>query len=439
MRLRRLITSQPSDLLTLSRGVFYGWWLVGAAAFLLGLISLCVFQGLGTFLDALEEEFEWSRTALTGAFVLARAETAVIGPLEGFLIDRFGSRRMILIGYLTMGAGFVLFSQIHNLWQFYAVFMLISVGSGLGGWLAILAVINNWFSRHRSFAMASAMSGIHIGGFLLPILALGIQYHGFRWTTFGIGIFLLAVSGPMARLIRNSPEDYGLRPDGDTDLPSGSRTSATDRTAETEGQQDFTVSQALRTQAFWMLTMVQVSSSVAIVTLSVHLVPKLTDMELTPVGATMVVLTYTAIALVTQFVAGYIGDQLPKQPLLFVFLVFQATAIMIIALAESVSMAYLFAVIYGIGFGGRIPLLVSIRGEFFGRKSFATLMGLSSFPNNLAMMGVPLFAAYMFDTRGSYFIPFISLAILNYLGAVLTLSVKKPVLAATAQESRTAG
>ena len=439
MRLRRVTTDARSGLLTLGRGVFYGWWLVGAAAFLLGLMSLCVFQGLGIFLDALEEQFDWSRTALTGAFVLARAEGAVIGPLEGILIDRFGSRRMIVIGYLTMGTGFLLFSQIQDLWQFYAVFMLISVGSGLGGYLAIITVINNWFSRHRSFAMASAMSGIHLGGFLLPILALGIQYHGFRWTTFGIGIFLLAATGPTARLIRNRPEDYDLQPDGDTASPSGPRTSETGRAAETESHQDFTVSQALRTQAFWMLTIVHVSSSVAIVTLSIQLVPKLTDMALSPVGATMVVLTYTAIALLTQFVAGYMADRLPKLPVLFVFLMFQATAVVIIALAETVTLAYLFAVIYGIGFGGRIPLLVSIRGEYFGRKAFATLMGLSSFPNNLAMIGAPLFAAYMFDTRGSYLIPFMSLAVFNFLGAVLTLSVKKPVLAATARESSTAG
>ena len=411
--------------------MFYGWWLVGTAAFLLALTALTVFHGLGIFLHTLEEEFQWSRTALTGAFVLARVEGAVVGPLEGFLIDRFGSRRMVLIGFLTMGAGFILFSLIQSLWHFYVVFILISMGSGLGGWLAVITVINNWFFRHRSFAMASAMSGVHLGGFLLPLLALGIQSHGFRWTTLGIGIFLLATTGPTARLIRNRPEDYGLRPDGDTDLPSESRTPAAGPTTEAGGHRDFTVSQALRTQAFWMLTIVHVSSSVAIVTLSIHLVPKLTDIGLSPVSATMVVLTYTAVALLTQFVGGYVADRLPKLPVLFAFLMVQAAAVMIIALAESAFTAYLFAVLYGIGFGGRIPLLISIRGEFFGRRAFATLMGLSSFPNNLAMIGAPLFAAYMFDTRESYFIPLMSLAVFNFLGAVLTLSVKRPFLPAT--------
>jgi MFS family permease len=99
---------------------------------------------------------------------------------------------------------------------------------------------------------------------------------------------------------------------------------------------------------------------------------------------------------------------------------------MVLAFTEDVKMAYLFAVLYGIGFGGRIPLLTAIRGEYFGRKAFATIMGLSQMPNNIAMMFAPLFAAYMFDTKGSYMVPFFTFSILNFLGAVLVLWVRKP-------------
>ena len=92
-------------------------------------------------------------------------------------------------------------------------------------------------------------------------------------------------------------------------------------------------------------------------------------------------------------------------------------------------MVYLFALLYGIGFGGRIPLLTAIRGEYFGRKAFATIMGLSQLPNNLVMMGAPLFAGYMFDTRGDYTIPFLAFAIFGFIGAFLILFVKKPNIA----------
>ena len=198
------------------RGVFYGWWLVGIGVLMLTLMSVAVFQGLGTFLVALQREFGWSRTVLSGAFALARAEGAVVGPLEGWLIDKVGSRRMMLIGYSLMGLGFYLFSQVHSVWQFYLAFLVITLGSGLGGWLAMISLINNWFVRKRSIALATAMSGVHLGGFLVPVLALGIEFYGFRWTTFGISIFLLAIIGPVFTVLRNKPEDSGLRPDGDS-------------------------------------------------------------------------------------------------------------------------------------------------------------------------------------------------------------------------------
>jgi len=399
--------------------MFYGWWIVGVAAFLLTLMSLTVFQGLGTILVALERQFGWSRTALSGAFSLARVEGAILGPVEGFLVDRIGTRKMVLIGYILMGLGFIWLGQVETLWEFYASFLTITLGSGLGGWLAIIAMVNNWFTRQRTFAMASAMSGIHFGGLLVPLLALGIETFEFRGAATIIGVFLLIVVGPAAKVIRNRPEDMNLQPDGDTERLSES--------VQTEDEEpDFTVGQALRTPAFWILTIMQVASSIAIVTLALHLVPKLTDMGMTLSGAGTVVLAYTIVALPSQFLSGYFADRLPKTLMIAIFLAIQGIAITIIAFADSVLLAYLFAVLYGIGFGGRNPLTTAIRGEYFGRKAFATIMGISQFPMNIGMIGAPLFAGYMFDTTNSYVIPFSVFAILTFFGAFLMLFVKKP-------------
>ena len=399
--------------------VFYGWWLVGVAAFLLTLMSLTVFQGLGTILVALERQFGWSRTALSGAFSLARVEGAILGPVEGLLVDRVGTRKMVFIGYILMGLGFLWLGQVETLWEFYASFMLITLGSGLGGWLAIIAMVNNWFTRQRTFAMASAMSGIHFGGLLVPLLALGIEAFEFSGAATIIGVFLLIVVGPAAKAIRNHPEDMGLQPDGDSENSSES-------VLTEEDEPDFTAAQALRTPAFWILTVMQVASSVAIVTLALHLVPKLTDMGMTLSGAGTVVLTYTIVALPSQFLSGYFADRLPKTLMIAIFLAIQGIALTIIAFADTILLAYIFALLYGIGFGGRNPLTTAIRGEYFGRKAFATIMGISQFPMNIGMIGAPLFAGYMFDTTNSYVIPFSVFAILTFFGAFLMLFVKKP-------------
>ena len=399
--------------------------MVALSVFMLSLMALTVFQGLGTFLVAFERQFGWTRTQMSGAFALARAEGAVLGPIEGWLIDRLGNRRMILIGYIIMGIGFILFSQVDNLWHFYAVFMLITLGSGLGGWLAMISMVNNWFIRKRSLAIAAAMSGVHVGALMVWPLAFGIDNYGFRWTTFVIGVFLLVIIGPVTRAVRNRPEDMGLQPDGDSD--SGVNIGVRDVSDDADAP-EFTAKQALRTRAFWALTIVHLSSSISIVTLALHLAPKLTDMGFSLSGAAVIPIVYTLVALPAQFLAGYIADRFPKPLVTFAFLMFQASGIMVIAFAETATLAYIFAVLYGIGFGGRIPLLTAIRGDYFGRKAFATIMGLSQVPNNILMIFAPLFAGFMYDMQQSYFVPFFTFSILAFMGAALMLTVKKPEL-----------
>ena len=423
--------NQVPDLNPISafRNTFYGWKLVWLSVFMLSLMALTVFQGLGTFLVAFERRFGWTRTQMSGAFALARAEGAVLGPIEGWLIDRLGNRRMILIGYITMSVGFLLFSQVNSLWQFYGVFMLITLGSGLGGWLAMISMVNNWFIRKRSLAIAAAMSGVNIGALMVWPLAFGIENYGFRWTTFAIGVFMLVIIGPVAKAVRNRPEDMGLEPDGGPE----SRTDRSERTRReaADDEPEFTARQALRTRAFWALTIVHLSSSISIVTLALHLAPKLVDMGFSLTGAAFIPIFYTLIALPSQFLAGYVADRFPKPIVTFIFLMFQATSILVIAFAETPAMAFLFAALYGVGFGGRIPLLTAIRGEYFGRKAFATIMGLSQVPNNILMIFAPLFAGFMYDLQESYFVPFFTFAVLAFMGAALMLTVKKPELSET--------
>ena len=412
---------------------------------MLTMMSLTVFQGLGTMLVALERQFMWSRTALSGAFSLARIEGAVLGPIEGVLIDRIGTRRMVMIGYTIMGVGFIWLSQIESLGnmrliasispfdsldesliQFYLAYIFITLGSGLGGWLALIALVNNWFSRRRSFAMATAMSGIHLGGLLVTPFALAIDTYGFESTALGIGIVLLAIVGPATKAIRNHPADMGLLPDGDVQRPQADNTTAASPEPLGDDEPDFTVMQALKTPAFWMLTIAQVASSVAIVTLALHLVPKLTDTGMSLTAAASVHTTYTIIALPAQFISGYYADRLPKTLMIAFFMFVQGAGILIIALFDGVIMAYVFALLYGIGFGGRSPLTTAIRGEYFGRKAFATIMGISQFPMNIAMIFAPLFAGYMFDTTGTYIVPFTTFAALTLAGGVLMLFVRRP-------------
>ena len=420
------MTKRTSDPSGISLGIeqvrgFFGWRIVGVSMFLLTLMSVTTFMGVGTYLVALETRFGWSRTALSGAFSLARVQGAIIGPMEGFLVDRFGNRTMIMIGFTTMGVGFLLVARVTELWHFYAAFFLVTIGSSLGGWLAVISMVNNWFVRHRSKAMATAMMGVHFGGFLVPVLALGIQSHGFSIAMTGIGAALLLTVIPVFKSLSNRPEDRGERPDGPD---FGRERSSTKKDAD--GEVDFTPRQALRTRAFWILTVVHLSSTASIVSLSLHLSPKLVDLGMSLTGAATIVMWSTVFAMPAQMAAGFLADRLPKPPMLSVLLLIQAASLVIIALADSVTLAYPYAILYGIAIGGRIPLLTAIRGDYFGRRSFATIMGLSQMPTNLAMIVAPILTGYAYDVQGSYLVPFMAFAGLSAGGALLVTTVRRP-------------
>ena len=392
---------------------------------MLMLMSTTVFQGVGTFFVALERTFGWNRTTLSGAFALSRAEGALLGPLEGFLVDRLGTRRMVIVGYLVMGLGFIFYSQIQTVWHFYVAYIAISLGSGVGGWIAFVTLINNWFSRRRALAMSIAVSGIQLGGFLVPLMAWGIESHGFRMTALGIGIVLIVVAVPASRFVRNLPEDVGSLPDGApirrTVGASGSSTQS-----DSGDVPDMTPRQALKTVSFWVIAVARLTSVVSIVSLSVHLVPKLTDSGISLITANFVVTLYTFVAFLTGFLAGYLADRSSKVIVLFVCMLLQALAMGILTFTDTLPMAVVFAVLWGAGFGGRVPLLTAIVGDYFGRRHFGSILGMNMVPSNIAMIFAPLFAGFMFDLRQSYFIPFATFTIMGFIGAFVILLARQP-------------
>ena len=405
--------------------IFYGWYLVAVGVFLLSISSLGVFRGMSPLMPVLQKNFGWTRTQISLSSLLTRVEGAALGPIEGFLIDRIGARKMVLIGFSIMAVGFVLFSFIQNLWQFYAVFILINLGNGIGGWLAVVTILNSWFRRKRTIAMAGAMSGILIAGIFVPPYTIALN-HGFRVTVFVFGLIILAVALPCVKIIKNNPEELGLLPDGaetESDLDK-----STPSKISQDQEVEFTVGQALKTRVFWILTVAHVSSTISLATLSIHLMARLQDIGLSSTTASYIELVSSVVALPSLFVAGWLGDKVSKKYLVALFLFLQGISTIVLTVANGLPLALLFAVFYGIAFGGRIPLMTAIRGDYFGRKAFASIMGWSMLPNGILMAIAPVWAAWMFDTYGSYTVPFLSYAVINLAGALIMLVVKKPKL-----------
>ncbi len=412
-----------------SRRIFYGWTLVGVAAFVMVIGTVPLFQGMTAWFVVLEREFTWSRTQLSIAFSLSRVEGSIMGPVSGYLIDRLGSRRMVLIGLVIAGVGFVFMSRMTNIWHFYAAFVVMSMGVGLGTWMPMMTALNNWFTRNRSTAMALSMEGFLLGGMVLvPLLAFAIDPEavgrpGWRNTALAIGLFLIVVAFPLSMLIRNAPEPYGQYPDGD-EAAAKARQSATP--GAPDNQTDYTWQEAVRTKNFWLITMGHACSSIVIVTITVHLGPMLDDRGFSLQTTGWIVGAYTGVAAIFTLIGGYVGDRLPIRLGLFGFSAVQSGAVLALIMAETAPMAYLFAVLMGIGFGGRNPLTTAIRGVYFGRKAFASITGMSMIPMNILLLAAPLFAGIMFDATQSYTVPMAVVAVVSLGGSTLFLFLGSP-------------
>ena len=406
------------------KGVYYGWWLVAVTGVTMTVATVPLYHAMTVWSVALEAHFGWTRTQLGLALTLTRIEGGIMGPLEGYLTDKLGTRRMVLIGLLILGVGFLIFWRVDNLWMFYLAFIIMALGQGLGSWLPLMTGLNNWFIRRRAMAMGWANVGSRLGALLLvPAIAWAVNPEedrlGWALTALVMAIITLSLAFPLSRAIRDRPPPAASPPDRGPASPS--RPSPAPVT-----QRDLSASQAIRTPAFWLIAFGHGFTSMVILAIMTHLGLLLKDKGFDVETTGWIVSAYTGVAMIFQLVGGYLGDRAPKNLVLFGFTSIQAAAVLILTYASSLPMFYLFAVLFGAGFGGRNPLTTAIRGEYFGRGSFGKILGLSTVPMNVLLLLSSPFAGYIRDTTGTYTTAFLVLAGLNFFGGVLFLFARRP-------------
>ena len=394
-----------------------------------------LFHAMGIWAVAMERAFGWNRTQLSLALSFTRVEGGILGPVEGYLVDRFGTKRMVLIGMIIMGLGWLVFSRVNHLMIFYFAYLVIALGQGLGSGLALNTMMNNWFVRKRSFAMGTSNALARFGSlFFVPLLAWLVDPEfldrpGWSLTAFMLGIITILLAFPLTSLLRNRPEDYGLLPDGDTeDDLRRRREAAVSSGIRIDPQYDFTVQQALRTSAFWFISLGHGFPSMVLLAFMLHLARMMTDMGYSLQTAAFVVSVYTAVSMVFQLIGGYVGDRVPKNIALLMFTLWQAFGVFILTFGPpNLLSAYGFALLFGIGFGGRNPISSSIRGDYFGRKHYGKIMGISQVPMNVLLLIGPIFAGVMRDSTGTYQTAFAVLGVMAVVGGFCFLFAKKPV------------
>ncbi|MEI6665623.1 MAG: MFS transporter [Chloroflexota bacterium] len=410
---------------------FYGWYLVAAGSCIQLLVGALMEQSFGGYAAALTREYGWSRGALSGVFSVSRLLAGVLGPPQGWLLDRYGPRAVMRFGLVMFALGFMAFSQLHSLAMFYVTFAVMSVGASLGGFISVAVAVVNWFDRYRARALGIAFIGYAAGGLVAPAVILAVT-RDWRVAAFGSGVIILVVGLPLTLFMHRRPEEIGLHVDGLTPAEAASRRDrdvTERRRASTSTTTDFTAREALHTRAFWMIASGHGSSLVVVSAVQVHLFLHLTASLHYADGAAAAVLgLMTALQIAGQLVGGYLGDRVSKRLVVVVCMATHAVALLLLAQVGGVSAVLGFAVLHGFAWGVRGPLMAALNADYFGRTSFGSIFGMSTMIVTIGLIAGPLIAGVLYDRTGSYATGFTVTAIVAALGSIFFVLATRPAL-----------
>ncbi|MFW6195146.1 MAG: MFS transporter [Chloroflexota bacterium] len=401
------------------RSLSYGWWVAVAGGLAMAVTVGPIELGASALFAAIEADSGWSRTVVSGAASVGQFGRAVLSPIQGALVDRVGPRWMVFAGLSLSGTAAILLSLVHDPFWYYACFLAMSSGIGLGAFVPSMSAVNRWLPHRRASGMALVVGGGSFGTALVPLVALGIGAYGWRPTVIALGVLLIALAPVLAWVIGRPPPAEGQSAEPGSPAQS-------ERRNRLEEASEFTVGEALRTRTFWAMTVAHTFANLSVAALAAHVILHLTDIGISFAAASVIVPVMGATAFVGQIVGGFVGDRLNKRLAASALLALQGVSILVLTFAVAYPLVILFAVMWGVGFGARTPILHAMRGDYFGRRSFATILGMSSLMLSLGMMASPVIVGWMFDQQGTYHWAFIGLAAGAFLASGIMMTATRP-------------
>jgi len=417
-----------------SPGIFYGWYIVGVGFLANVASSFALASTLSIFLKPLTAELGISR----GVFSLLRSGEGIIGaclaPVVGTLVDRYGGRWLMVFGSAITGLGFLLLGTIDSFGQFAAIRLtLVTFGDALMGYMVVNVVVAQWFIRQRGRAFAFTSMGVGFAKVCMPVLAAWLLVAlGWRqtWMVFGILTMALLVL-PALLVVRRTPEDMGLRPDGaaepvanDGGSARGQRT--TNQQSANETEMLWTRAEAVRTTAFWLLVITFGISSVGVTGLNLHVYPYVTDIGHSPVVAATVMSVIASMQLASPLAWGFLAERIDPRIAAMLRFIVQGIGLGLAIATGNLICLYAGFFLYGIGLGGNMVLPDLLWANYFGRRSLGKIRGLGLLISQvLAALGPPFFG-FLFDITGGYGLSFAIFGGALATSALFSLMLRPP-------------
>jgi sugar phosphate permease len=366
---------------------------------LFSIVGLALY-GLPLYYDFMVKEFGWSRTQVTSGNALSKL---VVGPLFGFIagwvVDRFGPRRLMMAGILMAGGAVVGLGGMSALWMFYLFYLFNAVGYVCGGPLPNQVLLSRWFDKARGKAMGFAYLGIGVGGALVPLLSNWLTSEfGWRGSLRTLGVLMVVIALPMAFFVKDSPRGMVEKRHEATVAPMGI---------------------VFRSRAFYLLALGSMCSIGAVGGTNQHLKLFLSlDQHYEQSEAARIISLVLTFSIAGRLLMGWLSDYVPKKYVMLLIYLLVASAIPLLFFASQPGMMYIFAAVFGLGLGGEYLIIPLIAAELFGVRVLGRLMGVVLTADGVAEAVSPMLVGYLRDRSTSYQTGFITLIGIALVGAV---------------------
>ena len=416
---------------------FYGWWVVGACAFI-ALAAAVTRYAFSIFMPYMLKDLGWTRAAIGAALTLHMMVYAVGAIFIGRLTDKYGSRWIMAAGGILLMLGLALLSRINSIWQFYLCYSVIAALGVTATYIVPnTATARQWFVKKAGLAVAIVLAGSGLGlAVISPVSPFLIEKFGWRTSYVIIGVVVGTLSTLAAILIvRKNPESMGMLPDGEkTDAVEKSDGSGGKPLVMTAEEERWTVKEALGTRSFWLFLLVYPLGAIALMGLLAHIGAwgfDLAELEgMTPekvgqfIGTAMMVMALCATG--SRLVTGPLSDRIGRKPIIYASYCAQILVFIYAMQIDTLTGFMIFAVANGIAYGAVMPLWVPFVGDIFGRYSIATLMGILTFTGGVINGLGPIIYGWIFDKTGSYYWAFV-FGVATFVISIILVAFIKPV------------
>ncbi|MBT3941920.1 MAG: MFS transporter [Chloroflexi bacterium] len=386
-------------------------------------------QGFGAFFTPIVDTFGWSRGATALALSFNRIESGGMSIAVGYLLDKYGPRKLMAFGLFVTGLGFIGMSQMQNLWHFYVVMAVLTFGMSFGTFIPIVATVGNWFVRKRSRAIGLLMSASAIGGMTAPLLVWFVDTLGWRDALLSVGIGFWIIGIPAIIVMTRQPEDVGLLPDGD---PVPKRKPG-DMSLPVNTERRTPIFTALRTRFFWQLSIGTSLGHLVSSTTLLH-IDAMQSFDISRTTAGIAVFGFGLGSFVGRLVSGLIGDYVDKRYIMAAAFYMQIIGVLgLVSLNATIGGVFLgqwglvfYSAFFGAGFGSSIPVRMAMIGDYFGRQTYGSMLGIMSTVNAVLGAFGPVFVGVMFDVTDTYRTPFLILIVVLVASGPMMLTLEKP-------------